>query len=117
MTDFVHDLGDSRHWVRRDAVDAGKQCRDEATYSDGVMRWTSNGRVPPKEYVDLAAHFGYPVDVTKTTAARDSERRAFLAAYRARDPQMSTEELSEARANHPPGTRLVNVITKRVTVL
>lgn len=117
MTDFVKDLGDSREWVRREAIAAGKQCKEWATYTDGVMRWTDSGNVPPKDYVALASHMGFPVDVAKTTATRDSERRAFIEAYRAQDPQMSAEELAEARANHPPGTELINVVTGRVTRL
>lgn len=119
MTDFVKDLGDSRQWVRRDAETEVKnlQQKNLATYTDGIMRWTSNGRVPPKETVALAAHCGYSVDVAKCTAVRDTELGAFLKAYRAQDPQMSAENLAEARANHPPGTEMVNVITGRVTRL
>jgi hypothetical protein len=85
----------------------------EATYTAGVMRWNSNGRVPPSENVAAAAAAGFPVDVAACDAAREVDLAAFLAEYRRNPPPLTDEVLFEARAAHGPGVTLVNVITGR----
>lgn len=82
----------------------------EATFSAGVMRWKSNGRVPPHEYVMDAFMKGCPVRVLKCDAERDTETRAFLAAYRANPPQLSAGMVAEMRAAFGPDAKVVNII-------
>lgn len=89
----------------------------EATITDGVMRWKSNGRVPPHEYVMDAFMKGLPVRALKCDAERDRETREFLAAYRANPPQLSAEDLAEARAAFGVGAKVVDIITGRRIVL
>lgn len=101
-----------------EAQRVAQELRTEATISQGVIRWNSNNQVPPADCVALAAHIGLPVDVVASTAARDADTSAFLAAYRKRQPRRaSAEERAEMRAAFGRGTKVVNVITGRVTRL
>lgn len=91
------------------------QLRTEATITDGVVRWNSNNQVPPADIVALAPQIGLPVDVAACTVARDADTAAFLTIYRKRPHHVSAEERAEMRAAFGPGTKVVNVITGRVT--
>ena len=92
------------------------QLRTEATITQGVVRWNSNNQVPPADIVALAAQIGLPVDVAASTAARDADTTAFLAAYRKGQPRrVSAEQRAEMRAAFGRGAKVVNVITGRVT--
>lgn len=118
MTNYIADLNHAHPSFRRDAERLAVQVSDSAhsTVIDGVIRWTSNGSVPPADIVALAVHVGQPVDVAKCNAARSADIAKLRAAMIANDRPMSREELTEARAAHGPGVRLVNMITGRVTV-
>lgn len=87
----------------------------QASFVDGVMRWNSNDRVPPEEYVDMAIKEGYPVDKAKCDAARSVDLKAFLASYRKaqaeRSPEQIAEQRMEARAAMGEGVKMVNIIT------
>ena len=91
--------------------------RTDATITDGIIRWNSNGHIPPAEYVRLAAEIGLPVDVDACTRQRNEETAAFFAEYRRSQPaQPSREERFEARAAFGPGVNVVDVISgRRVT--
>lgn len=69
----------------------------KATFADGVMRWVSNGSVPPKEHVAEAAARGFVVNVAACDAARDADFKQFMVAYRDRRAQRSPEEIAEER--------------------
>lgn len=87
---------------------------NHATITNGVIRWNSNGRVPPADCVALAVQIGLPVNVAACTKARDIDTAAFVKAYRkARKNGPSAEERAEARAAHGPGVKLVDVITAK----
>ena len=81
----------------------------------GIMRWTSNNRVPPAECVEQAVREGHPVNVAACATVRDAETSSFLAEYRLseRYRPISTEEAYEMRAAFGPGIEVVNVITGR----
>ena len=115
MTDYMKQLTDASAFVRKDAERLTNQLRNEATITDGVIRWNSNKNVPPEDCVRLAAHIGLPIDIAKCDAARDAEVSAFLADYRKaraqRTPEQIAEERAMARAAHGPGVALVNVAT------
>lgn len=83
----------------------------EATYVDGVMRWKSNDRVPPKECIMEAFEKGFPVDVDKSLEISDKETSEFLENYRKNYRGPYEEDRMEARAAFGPGVELVNVIT------
>lgn len=118
MTDYIADLNSANNARRRDAERLATQVTDSAhsTIIDGVLRWRSNGAVPPADIVALAVHLEEAVDVAKCDQARREEFEAFRRKAIEQDRPMTGEELSEARAAHGPGARLVNVLTGRVTI-
>ena len=91
--------------------------KEECTLHAGVLRWKSNGAVPPIENVAAAVVQGMAVDVAACDAARDADLRLFLAEYRANPPQPTAEDMVEMRAAFGPGATVVNVVTgQRYTV-
>lgn len=113
MTDYISALAQPGAY-HGEATRLAATLRDpaHATIDAGLIRWVSNGRVPPADVVALAAHIGLEIDTAACTAARDSETADFLAEYRkARAGGPSAEERAEARAAFGPGTDLVDVIT------
>lgn len=118
MTDYVKALNDPTHRDHAEAVRLAGQVKDEShtTLTGGVMRWTSNGRVPPADIVTLAASIFEAVDVEACDKARDEETQAFLAEYRRNNDRPATaEERFEMRAAFGPGVEVVNMITGRRT--
>jgi hypothetical protein len=118
MTDYVKALHEPTHVYHREAVRLADQLKDEghSTLSGGVIRWLSNGNVPPSDVVALAASIFPAVDVDACTAARNKEQQAFIDAYRRNHDRPATEEERfELRAAFGPGARVVNIITGRVT--
>lgn len=89
----------------------------EATVVEGVVRWISNGRVPPADCCEQWARLGLPFDLATSAAARDAETAAFMAAYRKNDRAPSAEERAEMRAAFGEGTEVMDVITGRRTRL
>jgi hypothetical protein len=71
------------------------QFSTDATVTDGVVRWNSNGRVPPQDILDFWAYLGFAFDVTKSKTVRDEETVLFLSDYRERmaNHVSSAEEL------------------------
>ena len=86
-----------------------------ATVIDGVVRWKSNGRVPPGECLQKLALEGVEFDPSLTLAAHDAEVRTTLgrysAAQAARTPEQIAEDNAEIRAAFGPGVTVVDVIT------
>lgn len=113
MTDYVTALAQpGAYHGEATRLAATLRDRAHATIEAGVIRWNSNGRVPPADVVALAAHIGLAIDTAACTAARDTETAQFLAKYRkARAGGPTAEERGEARAAFGPGVDLVDVIT------
>lgn len=92
-----------------------KQLREEATVKDGVIRWNSNGNVPPADLVLIAESLGLAVDVDKSTKAREADLDVFFAQYREaqknKTAEQRAEEEYEMRAAFGPGETVVNIIT------
>lgn len=88
-----------------------RQHLSDATLIDGVVRWVSNGDVPPKECIQKAVDAGHPVDVAKCNEVRDIELRSFLANYRKNYKGPTDEQRAEARAAFGPNHEIVNIIT------
>lgn len=96
--------------LRQEFVDPTKVSVD----AEGVIRWRTNNRIiSPALYRDDA----YAVCPPAQEAAYNAELDAFLTAYRKADPKPDGEQLSEMRANFPPGSTVVNIITGRRTRL
>ena len=113
MTDYRKAYLDGSNAYHSESRRLARSVADEASYENGVMRWHSNGQVPPEDVVDFAAFLGHPVIKFKNDAARRREQEAFLAEYRAKHVEPSEEERFEARAAFGPGVKLVNVFTGR----
>lgn len=86
-----------------------------------VVRWVSNDSIPPEDCVDWLYDNNYIGRgwMVKSHAVREEETNAFLENYR---KQMEShvpdeEELYEMRAAFGKGSRVVNVITGKVTIL
>lgn len=91
----------------------GKHGPEGTTVVDGVVRWKSNGRVPPEDILAVWHHLGLPFDYEASVRIRDKEEREFLEEYRRvnKGRKPSAEERAEARAAMGPGVKMVNVIT------
>ena len=81
----------------------------------GVLRWLSNGNIPPEDVREFAAHIGMPIDLERCAEARAIQVDESLAAYRLaqvnRTPEQIAEDHMEARAELGPGVALVNIVT------
>lgn len=81
--------------------------------ADGVVRWTSNNRVMPKDCREILAHSAYRdlFDEEASRAAEDAETAASLEAYRKNYQGPSEEEKAEMRAAFGTGSTVVDIIT------
>lgn len=83
--------------------------------SSGVVRWKSNGSVPPADCLGDWYDLGLLTDreLEASTVMREAETAKFLEEYRrqAANRKQSAEERFELRANYEPGTTVVDVIT------
>jgi hypothetical protein len=78
---------------------------------DGVVRWDSNGSVPPADILAAWAALGLPFILEASTAAREADLATFLAEYRRSYTGPTAEQRAEQRAAFGPGVELVDVIT------
>lgn len=113
---YIRSLLSEQPVYRNEAVRLCRKLKEEATIdAKGVIRWNSNGSVPPEDCVALAAHIGLPINELACNEARDADFAAFMVEYRKRranrTPEEIAEERAEARAAHGPGVTLVNVLT------
>lgn len=81
---------------------------------DGAIKWESNGHYLMEDTMDRIIANGF-ADFSReaTTAKREAQNDAFLAAYRKADRGPSQEELAEMRAAYGTGVTVVDVITGR----
>ena len=81
--------------------------------ADGVVRWTSNNRVMPKDCREILSHTAYRdlFDEEASRAAEDAETAASLEAYRKNYQGPSEEEKAEMRAAFGTGSTVVDIIT------
>ena len=85
--------------------------------ADGVVRWTSNNRVMPKDCREILSHTAYrDLFIEEASrAAEDAETAAFLESYRKNYTGPSEEEKAEMRAAFGTGSTVVDIITgKRI---
>jgi len=97
-------------------IDRQEMC---AQFTDGIVRWVSNDRVPPAEVLaEMLELRGITQAEHDAAAATErAETGAFLDAYRESmaNHVPSDEEMFEMRAAFGPGAEIVNVITGQVT--
>ena len=81
--------------------------------ADGVVRWTSNNRVIPKDCREILSHTAYRdlFSEEASRAAEDAETAAFLESYRKNYTGPSEEEKAEMRAAFGTGSTVVDIIT------
>lgn len=81
--------------------------------ADGVVRWTSNNRVMPKDCREILSHTAYRdlFSEEASRAAEDAETAAFLESYRKNYTGPSEEEKAEMRAAFGTGSTVVDIIT------
>ena len=81
--------------------------------ADGVVRWTSNNRVMPRDCREILSHTVYRdlFNEDASRAAEEAETTAFLEAYRKSCKGPGEEEKAEMRAAFGTGTTVVDVIT------
>lgn len=84
-----------------------------ATVTDGVVRWTSNDRVPPSDILEFWHHIGKKFDYEKSLKVQEEENAAFLENYRKQMENYvpSQEERYEMEAAFGKGATVVNVLT------
>lgn len=112
MTDYVTAYERPGHVYHSEALRVAASLRLETDIAGGVIRWQSNGNVPPAECVLLAAHIGLPINVGACSRARGADVDRFLAAYRQANANgPSDEERFAARAAFGAGASVVNVVT------
>lgn len=122
MTDYVkyHEDPNAPIWAKRDAERLlGKFATDATVDQNGIVRWNSNGRVPPADILALWAHVGKPFNLELSNETRDVELSLSLADYRERQQDVlpSAEEMFEMRAAFGEGAEVVNIITGKTTKL
>ena len=113
MTDYIRQMTEPRYpFEQTEAQRLADSLQTEATVTDGVLRWNSHGRVPPREVVDFAEWLGMGVCVLATTRTRDEETSQMIAEYRAaRKDGPTAEERFSARAAHGPDVEMIDIVT------
>jgi len=120
VSDYVRQLEHPRFpFERAEAERLAASYETDAAVSEGVVRWLSNGRVPPDDVLALWRHVGKEFDHDKSRAAGRAELQAFLDGYRAanRGRGRTSEEMSELRAEFGPDALVMDVITGEVVHL
>ena len=81
--------------------------------ADGVVRWTSNNRVMPKDCREIISHTAYRdlYSEEASRAAEEAETAAFLEGYRKSCKGPGEEEKAEMRAAFGTGATVVDIIT------
>lgn len=120
-----HKGGDLYEVEKREKTPADPEGRvvmgepSEFTVIGGVARWVSSGNILMMSTVqdfDIDKVPSFVKSVHEAAYAADTA--AFIKAYREAQPaRASDEELYEMRANHAPGTVLVDVVSGRRTIV
>ena len=116
VTNLIEDSKNTDAVYHDEAVRAVARirARDGFTVADGVMRWDSNGAVPPAEWIDAAAVLLPEVDAARSHAVRNAELDAFLDEYREMRKRHGYSEETLAEIAQEFGDRpVVDVITRK----
>jgi len=89
---------------------------DAKVDSNGIVRWKSNGSVPPQDVLDEWSRAGFFFDNAASQKAREKDFRAFVSQYRKNKLDIpNDEQKAEMRAAFGPGVKVVNILTGRKT--
>ena len=120
MTRFERELNGSlgSYWAENAKKEIRKMEERQITGeiffgADGVVRWTSNNPVMPKDCREILSHTVYRdlFNEDASRAAEEAETTAFLEAYRKNYKGPGEEEKVEMRAAFGTGATVVDVIT------
>ena len=116
-TNYADDLKSVMLWKRERAEKLKKDLETQTTIDEkGIMRWTTNNRVPPLDCLEFAK-FGLkmPVNIPASIAQGDREQQDAIEAYRRCEAErpISTEERYEMEAAFGKGSVIVDIITGR----
>lgn len=90
---------------------------DAVVDHQGIVRWKSNGSIPPKDIMQVWADANKSFNHQECLAVSAQETFAFLQAYRDAEasapvnPEAEAERLFEMRAAFGPGQTIVNAFT------
>ena len=112
---YADELKSGMRWQRERAEELKKNLETQTTIDEkGIMRWTTNNRVPPLDCLEFAK-FGLkiPVDIPASIAQGDKETQKDLQEYRIRmaEREITPEERFEMEAAFGKGTTIVDIIT------
>ena len=120
MTRFERELNGSlgSYWAENAKKEIRKmeerQINGEIFFgADGVVRWTSNNRVMPRDCREILSHTVYRdlYSEEASRAAEEAETATFLESYRKNCKGPGEEEKAEMRAAFGAGTTVVDIIT------
>ena len=83
MTDYSKAFRNTSAPYHAEAVRLSSQFTTDATVTDGIVRWNSNGRVPPTDVLDFWAYLGYEFAYWGSVNAQKADLDDFLSDYRA----------------------------------
>lgn len=107
----LHLLDNPPEWAQGKASPVNTIDTTNATVTDGVCRWKSNGSVPPADCLDALAAAGLVFDRQKTDEARQEGLRRLFEQARSQPRDDSPEAQSERLAAFGPGQEIVDVLT------
>lgn len=116
-TRFVEGVGHVTDFAAAQAMWDDQDSYSKTVDAAGVVRWDSNGSVPPLDILEDWAELGLPFDLEASKAADAVEWEEFATRYRANQQAPSDEEMFEMRAAFGPGAVVVDCISGRKTQL
>jgi hypothetical protein len=96
-----------------DADKARRNFLDAFIDDAGVLRWKSNGHVPPEDCLADFALAGCEFDIELASEVREREAAEFLAEYRRHWKPPTGEHLAELRAEFGEGATVEDVVAGR----
>jgi len=118
MTDYIRQYENPRNtFEEREVTRLLGEFETDARVDDGIVRWKSNGRVPPEDILRLWDHVGKPFEFLASLITQQVETEQFLTSYRRDYAGPSTEDIAEMRNEFGSGATIVNVITGTITKL
>jgi hypothetical protein len=109
-TDATRTQAAGMHDVR-EAVSLTAKFFTDATVVYGIVRWDTNGSIPPKDILALWDSLGFEFDYDATLAASKKDFEEAMDRYCATYTGPAEEELFEMRAAFGPGETVVDLIT------
>ena len=61
-------------WQRRELARVEEQLRSTITEAGGILRWSENGNIPPKDYLLFADYLRFPFHLKRTLRALENEQ-------------------------------------------